>query len=534
MYGLWVTLESGSITEIAVALDLDFVVVDAEHGHLDWRDVLDHIRASVRSDTVLIVRVAELQEGLIKRVLDIGADGIIVPHIETEEQLRQALSFARYPPQGIRGIGAERATGWGQCFVEHVEQSDDILVIPLIESVTAGDNIDALARVEGVDIFFVGPADYAASAGHAGQWDVPGVREHINHATEVLNQAGKICGIVATTQEEIENRKKLGYRMFAIGFDVGLIIKGIRQVLTDQGRDRTISSNMFSKEAISESANAASLPGGYEPDREECIYLLQGGKEIELDQGVQCKVLVGGHTEANNLSTAIVTFDAGAVLDFHTHPVAESITLLTGHALVEVDNRRYKLYPLDNITIPKNCVHRVENLSEDQEATFHVAFPTIKIERTWQKNTIDSFQQVPDDFSGHLGPERITRYKNTYRYEAGPHTEFIDYFNDMLIPGVGMSGGYGKFYPNGRLPAHLHDFDESICIVEGEATCWVEGRKYTMSNLATAQQPRGRIHYFKNLTSQEMAMIWVYAGPMPLRIEVADEFATEGINRNKI
>src|SRR5712671_6235825 len=79
VYGLWVTLEAASITEMAVALGVDWVVVDAEHGHLDWKDILEHIRATVRSDTVVLVRVAELNVGLIKRVLDIGADGIIVP-----------------------------------------------------------------------------------------------------------------------------------------------------------------------------------------------------------------------------------------------------------------------------------------------------------------------------------------------------------------------------------------------------------------------------------------------------------------------
>src|SRR4026207_654816 len=83
VYGLWVTLESPSITEMAVALGLDWVVIDAEHGHLDWKEIVEHIRATVRSETVAIVRIAELNGGLIKRVLDIGADGIIVPWVES-------------------------------------------------------------------------------------------------------------------------------------------------------------------------------------------------------------------------------------------------------------------------------------------------------------------------------------------------------------------------------------------------------------------------------------------------------------------
>src|SRR5713226_1931938 len=89
-FGLWVTLESPSITEMAVALGLDWVVIDAEHGHLDWKEIVEHIRATVRSDTVALVRVAELNLGLIKRALDIGADGVVVPWVESVVQLRQA------------------------------------------------------------------------------------------------------------------------------------------------------------------------------------------------------------------------------------------------------------------------------------------------------------------------------------------------------------------------------------------------------------------------------------------------------------
>src|SRR5216110_325149 len=102
VYGLWITLESASVSEMAVALGLDWIVIDAEHGHLDWNDILDHVRATVRSDTVALVRIAELNIGLIKRVLDIGADGVVVPWIETAEQLQQAVAFAHYPPAGRR------------------------------------------------------------------------------------------------------------------------------------------------------------------------------------------------------------------------------------------------------------------------------------------------------------------------------------------------------------------------------------------------------------------------------------------------
>jgi 2-keto-3-deoxy-L-rhamnonate aldolase RhmA len=178
VYGLWITLESPSITEIAVALGLDWVVIDAEHGHLDWKEIVEHLRATVRSNTVALVRVAELNGGLIKRALDIGADGVVVPWIETAQQLKQAISFSRYPLDGMRGIGAERATCWGQCFVEHTAQANEhVLVVPIIESVKAVNQVAMMSQVEGSEIFFFGPADFSSTAGYRGQWEGPGVAD---------------------------------------------------------------------------------------------------------------------------------------------------------------------------------------------------------------------------------------------------------------------------------------------------------------------------------------------------------------------
>src|SRR6185503_13126441 len=135
VYGMWVTLESPSITEMAVALGVHWVVIDAEHGHLDWDEIVNHIRATVRSDTVALVRLTEHSISLVKRALDIGADGIIIPWMETADRLREAVTFAHYPPAGMRGIGAERATGWGQCIPQHISEANEhILVVPLIES----------------------------------------------------------------------------------------------------------------------------------------------------------------------------------------------------------------------------------------------------------------------------------------------------------------------------------------------------------------------------------------------------------------
>jgi 2-keto-3-deoxy-L-rhamnonate aldolase RhmA len=240
-YGLWVTLESPSITEMAVALGLDWVVIDAEHGHLDWGDIVNHLRATVRSHTVALVRLTELNGGLIKRALDIGADGVLLPWIETADQLRQAVSFAKYPPQGVRGIGAERATAWGQCFAEHVAvANDNVLVIPLMETITSGKNIRSLLEVPGVDMFFFGPADYSATAGYAGQWEGPGVAEALLKIKDQIRAAGKHCGVIATSDENLCQRREQGFRMLGIGADAGLLLRSAHTALAAVERDRKI------------------------------------------------------------------------------------------------------------------------------------------------------------------------------------------------------------------------------------------------------------------------------------------------------
>src|SRR5436309_8181821 len=102
-FGLWITLEAPAITEIAVRLGLDWICIDAEHGHLDFKEVVEHLRAAGRSSVAALVRVQEIEQGLIKRVLDLGAHGIIVPQIRNAEEVEQAVRFAKYPPRGIRG-----------------------------------------------------------------------------------------------------------------------------------------------------------------------------------------------------------------------------------------------------------------------------------------------------------------------------------------------------------------------------------------------------------------------------------------------
>jgi phosphoglycerate dehydrogenase-like enzyme/2-keto-3-deoxy-L-rhamnonate aldolase RhmA len=238
-FGLWVTLESPAVTEMAVALGLDWVVIDAEHGHLDWKDITEHLRATVRSETVALVRIAELNGGLIKRALDVGADGVVVPWVESAEQLARAVSYARYPPEGVRGIGAERATAWGQALAEHAGTANEhVLIVPIIETVRGAAAVPDMCAVPGVDLFWFGPADFSASAGFRGQWEGPGVADEIVRLKDIFYRAGKVCGVMATGDADVRRRLDQGFRMIGLGADAGLLIRSLRASLGAVGRDR--------------------------------------------------------------------------------------------------------------------------------------------------------------------------------------------------------------------------------------------------------------------------------------------------------
>ncbi|QYM80690.1 cupin domain-containing protein [Horticoccus luteus] len=530
VYGLWITLESPSICEMAVALGLDWVTIDAEHGHLDWKEIVEHVRAAVRSETVVLVRLAENSPALIKRALDVGADGVVLPWIETVAQLEAAVAAATYPPGGVRGIGAERATCWGNCFVEHAAEADvNVLVVPIIETVRAVENIEQLAAVEGVEAYFFGPADLSSTAGYPGKWEGPGVPEMIAKARTALRRAGKHCGVVATSEQNLTERREQGFGMLGLGLDAGLLLRSLHAALGSQGRDRQIRASFTLENdavALAKEQAVACAPPNMRPDRAEVMNARGSGPQLEITRGVTFDCMVGAHNHARNLTTGLVTFAPGAVLPMHRHTFGESVTLLQGRALVDVEGRLYEVGPLDNVTIPRGLAHRVSNLSRSAPAVFHIAMashdPTRElVDRILPRRTMSEITQTQP------GGERATYQRSATRYSPGANAAFVDYFNADLIPGLEMSGGYGLFQQGGRLPAHLHDFDESICIVTGRATCIVEGRRYSMENLATALQPRGRIHYFINETPAPMAMIWVYAGPQPERIVVDERCAVE-------
>ena len=235
--GIWVTLESPSITEIAATMGLDWVVIDAEHGHLDLKEVMEHLRATRGSKTLPLVRVQEVEQGLIKRVLDIGAAGILVPQVRNAQEVAQAVRFAKYPPEGIRGIGAERATRWGMGIRSHVRVANRrTLVIPIVECVEAMEDFPAILRVRGVDAIFFGPHDLAASMGYPGVWNHPELMPRILAMRKEAARQGVPCGILAPTAQEAKLRERQGFRMIAVGIDTVLMIGALGDMLAALGR----------------------------------------------------------------------------------------------------------------------------------------------------------------------------------------------------------------------------------------------------------------------------------------------------------
>ena len=152
------------------------------------------------------------------------------------EEVERAVYFAKYPPRGFRGIGAERSTFWGKALSEARTGNEHTLVIPLIENMEAGRNIHSIMDVPDVDAFFFGPADYSASAGYAGEWEGPGVADEILRVKDQIRARGFACGIMATDSKNGQTRLEQGFQMVGIGADAGLLIRAMTEMMQSLGR----------------------------------------------------------------------------------------------------------------------------------------------------------------------------------------------------------------------------------------------------------------------------------------------------------
>jgi mannose-6-phosphate isomerase-like protein (cupin superfamily) len=255
-------------------------------------------------------------------------------------------------------------------------------------------------------------------------------------------------------------------------------------------------------------------------DRREVIERPVDAKVTVLVPGVEFCPLVGAYNGARNLFTGLLTLAPKATYPVYARPFAEALVLITGDVAMDVENRRYRPELVDAMIVPAGLSRRVVNLSASRAAVIHVALPSPTVEQTWVNARLTPVEQ-PAGSTGHPGAERLCRNRPADRFELAPKARFQDFYNAELGT-KGICGGHGVFEPGARLPCHRHEFDESITIIQGTATCVVEGQRYELSENATALVPQGRCHYFINLTLEPMAMLWVYAGDRPDRI-VMDE-----------
>lgn len=263
------------------------------------------------------------------------------------------------------------------------------------------------------------------------------------------------------------------------------------------------------------------VPGTSATDeRREVIQRAEDAKIVALVPGVELTPLAGGFSGARNLFTALLTLNPKASYPLYIRPFTEALVLLDGDASFEVEDRRYRLRKLDAMTIWAQVPRKVVNLSSRLPAVLHVALAWDTPEQTWVNGRFTAIDQAASA-TGQAGSEYLCRNNPSARFELAPFARFQNLYGADL-GARGICGGYGLFEAGARLPCHRHEFDESITIVQGTATCVVEGRRHELSGNATALVPQGRCHYFINLTLEPMAMIWVYAGDTPDRI-VMDE-----------
>lgn len=220
--GMWLGLRSCTVAEIAAGAGFDWCVIDGEHGPFDLCAIEAQLQAMSGSDCELAVRVPAGEIWMIKQVLDLGAQTVVVPMVDTAQQAGEMVRAMRYAPAGTRGMGAHvvRASRYHEFSDYPANANEETCLIVQAESRLSIDNIDAIAGTEGVDCVLIGPADLAADLGHCGQPDEPEVTEAIEFLIERTHAAGKAAGIIAFDLDRMQHYAGLGVSFIAAGSDV--------------------------------------------------------------------------------------------------------------------------------------------------------------------------------------------------------------------------------------------------------------------------------------------------------------------------
>lgn len=228
--GLWIAMTHATSAEIASKAGFDWCLIDGEHAANDIPMILDQLRAMGGGTTTPVVRLPIGDPVLVKRALDLGVQSLLIPMINTVEDARAMVSATRYPPEGIRGVGAAmaRAANFGEITDIVTTANAEICLFVQAESREAIANIEEIAAIDGVDGIFVGPADLAADMGFPGKPGAPEVEAVIHEAIGRITAAGKVAGIIAFDDAKCAEWVDAGARFVAVGGDVAILAKGIR------------------------------------------------------------------------------------------------------------------------------------------------------------------------------------------------------------------------------------------------------------------------------------------------------------------
>jgi 2-dehydro-3-deoxyglucarate aldolase/4-hydroxy-2-oxoheptanedioate aldolase len=227
---------SAEVPRLYAAAGLDWTFIDTEHGSYDLETVQDVIRAALLTTLTPIVRVADLQYALVARALDVGAEGIIFPRVESPELLERAVSWTKFPPRGVRGFGLTiPMIGYQQAAFDEIVQhiNDNVLVVLQIETQTALERCDELLAVPGIDVVMVGPADLSISLGVGGQFDHPKMIEAITTVIECCRRHQIHPGIQTRMVRMARFWAQQGMRFVGCGNDLSFLWEKVRDTVQE-------------------------------------------------------------------------------------------------------------------------------------------------------------------------------------------------------------------------------------------------------------------------------------------------------------
>lgn len=235
LYGAFLNLGSPVAAEMVGRLGFDWVIIDLEHGAATESELLASLHALGSTPTAALVRPQSGERLRIGRALDLGAHGIMVPRVDLPDQAREAISFMRYPPDGVRGLAlSTRGAGLGELGHTDVRAINDrILGIIQIESSSAVEHAAEIAAIDGADVLFVGPTDLSHSLGIPGRFDDPIYLDAISSVVAAAEAAGKAAGILLRDATGVPRHRDLGFRFIGLGSDGAFIADAGRAVLRE-------------------------------------------------------------------------------------------------------------------------------------------------------------------------------------------------------------------------------------------------------------------------------------------------------------